>query len=232
MAVAQPATAQDGRISDRDVVADDCAAVVRSVQPLSAAGRYAVEFARADGSSAPVTLRVDDRIGFWLYPPTDRSRVIIDVPGAPRGPINVTTTTVHDAAGEVACRKTVNVSAGPAKPEVQESMDTIVLTPQSRSEDNPATCDVPFRRPQAPAMRSFPLPSEVRGTSGTVTLAILVSSDGSIERVRIVESPSAALGGAVAATLQRSTFMPALFRCMPIESPSFFRIQVRSSSRP
>jgi hypothetical protein len=104
------------------------------------------------------------------------------------------------------------------------------LLPSSNVGDTPVSCAAPFDEGGTILQRpNLQLPAEVRGMTGLVTLALLVRPDGSVERVRILSAPSAALGGAMAQNMQQLRVQPVTFRCAPVESQIFLSMRMTSS---
>ncbi len=185
-------------------------------------------------ATAPLAavLRVDDRNGHWLYPPTGAPQFAITVPESASGPINVFAAFAHPATGQdVACRPSVytpqqtvdDASAGPAPAQ---------LLPSPAVPDAPAACAVPFEKGgrilQPPNLQ---LPPEARGIEGTVSAAALVAADGSVASVRVLSSSSALLGDAIARAMQRLEVKPPIFRCAPVESQIFMSMQIKRTPR-
>jgi hypothetical protein len=227
-----PAFAQTSPISDANLVADGCGVAVRRVGTLAPAARYTVELIRApEGPRLAVVVRVDDRLGHWLYPPTDAEQIAIDVPPTARPPINVTASAVRTSTGDdTPCQLSVAEPA-PAT-DVPVAIASAAVMPSAHVDDTSALCEVPFERARAVGAPSIHLPAELRGTGGTAQVAIHVLPDGSVDRARVLESSSTVFGDAIAENALKFMVKPSVFRCMPIESTLFFRFNVRSTARP
>ncbi|MDQ6942941.1 MAG: energy transducer TonB [Candidatus Eremiobacteraeota bacterium] len=226
-----PAHAQSppAPMTSDQLLSGGCGVGIRAVRALREPGRYLVDMI-VPVATAPLAavLRVDDRNGHWLYPPTGAPQFAITVPESATGPINVFAAFARPATGQdVACRPSVYVPQRPVD-DASAGQARAQLLPSSTVPDDPATCSVPFEKGgrilQPPNMR---LPPEARGIEGIVSAALLVSADGSVASVRVLSSPSAVLGDALAQSMQRLEVKPPIFRCAPVESQIFMSMQIR-----
>jgi TonB family protein len=210
-----------------ELFAGNCGVLIPAVRRLQTAGRYLVTLRRRPGlEAAAVTLRVDDRTGHWLYPQTTAAQAIIVIPESVNPPINVIPVSIRDTSGERACEP--GARPVPAAIPIMGPDQVPILEPESRTADEPATCETPFASARASSPISGPpnLPPGARVT-GSARVRLDVLPDGTVGRVTVLSATNAALGEAVANSMQRMTFQPEIFRCTPLPSHTFITITTR-----
>ncbi|HEY0393335.1 MAG TPA: hypothetical protein VGD01_02455 [Candidatus Elarobacter sp.] len=194
-------------------------------------GRYLVEFLRReDAPPLPAIVRVDDRTGHWLYPPTVAARVVIVVPPAAGSALNVSVDAVRPAGGpDVPCTPGV-ATPGPISG-VPVPADTGEIASVSHLDDAPAICETPFVREGHLTMPP-PRPvfaDGVRQVAGTVKVRTSITADGHVDNVRVLSAPSPEVGGVVATAARGLTYTPKVFRCRGVPSTSFFSMRFGAS---
>jgi hypothetical protein len=229
-----PAAAQSGPPdppSAAELLSGTCGVGVRTVRALDVRGRYLVEFLRRDdGPALPVVLRVDDRTGHWLYPPSSAARVVVIVPPVAGSPLNVSVDAVRPAGGpDVPC------APGVATPEPVSAVPlpagAAEIAAVSHVDDAPTTCENPFVREghlTAPPPRPV-FADSVRQVTGTVKIRTSIAADGRVENVTVLSAPSPDVGTVVAMMARGLTYTPKVFRCQAVPSTSFFSVRFGAS---
>jgi len=174
------------------------------------------------------TYRLDDKDGYWLFPPTGASVALISLPEGIRKPFNLSISEVTTADGVAkpcapfVTSATFRRNSGPPS---SDGPSVARLVADSHTIDH-APCDDPFVLPHTIRAIAPDVPpmAAIERISGIVAVAVDLDADGKVLGAKIARSVSPVVNDVSLTAARSSEFVPAFFRCEPVASHYLYTI--------
>jgi len=230
LAAQTPATARVGATEVESAVMR-CDGVTRFWVDRS--GALAVDRQLEIGAGIKTAMyRLDDKNGYWLFPATNASKVLIPLPDGIGTSFNLSIAEAITADGVAKpCALSANGKTGWGShvPPSYEGSAVEHLAPTSHTIDS-APCEAPFvpARPVKSVPPVFPTQAAIQRITGTVDVLVDLDSTGVERAATILISPSPLLNDASITAARQSRFSPAIFRCEPVASRYIYIVEYDS----